>query len=320
MSDDARPDVTVEVVRHGPAQTRVTRMTTSEATGRPFVLVAGVGVAATYFEFLAPLLAAEGEVYALDLPGFAGVPASGEQPTAEFFADQVEAVIAHYGLVDPVLLGHSMGTQVVTEVLARRDDLSHAVLVSPVVDEDEADVVTQAVRFTQSTLRESWHVTLTAFAAYLLCGMLYFLEVLPHMLRYRISDRIGLARTRLLLIRGEHDRPSPRRLHSRLVSRAHDARRWEIEGAAHAVINGHAVGVARLVVRHVHDDLAARGRLSEAASLVPPAPHADVRMLLQAASTRVAEWLSAVRHDESGIARAKARHSRLLWRAYRPRG
>jgi pimeloyl-ACP methyl ester carboxylesterase len=319
MSDDARPDVTVEVVRHGPAQTRVTRMTTSEATGRPFVLVAGVGVAATYFEFLAPLLAAEGEVYALDLPGFAGVPASGEQPTAEFFADQVEAVIAHYGLVDPVLLGHSMGTQVVTEVLARRDDLSHAVLVSPVVDEDEADVVTQAVRFTQSTLRESWHVTLTAFAAYLLCGMLYFLEVLPHMLRYRMTERIGLGSARLLLIRGEFDRPSPRRFHSRLVAASSDAARWEIRGAAHSIINGHAVGVARLVVGLVNDDLPARGRLSSDEARVPPAPHGDVRMVLAALGSRIDEWVSALRRDEHGVARAKARHARLLWRAYVPR-
>ena len=319
MSDDSRPvDVDVDTYRNGGARTRVTRVSTGAHTGHTFVLVAGIGVAATYFEYLAPLLAQKGEVYALDLPGFAGVPASGSHPTPAFFADQVEGVLAHYGLDDPVLIGHSMGTQVVTEVLARRPDLSHAVLVSPVVDETEANAFTQAVRFAQSTVHEPMHVALTALSAYLLCGVLYFVETLPHMLRYRISDRIQEARAALLLVRGEFDRPSPRRLHSRLIARAHDARRWEIEGAAHGVVNSHAVGVARLVLRHIDDGLAPKGRMPAAEAVVPPARHADVRMVLGAMANRLAEWVSAARHDEDGVEKAKARHARVLWHAYRP--
>lgn len=319
MPEDARPaDVHVETFRRGTAQTRVTVASTG-ASGRPFVLVAGIGVAASYFEFLAPLLAEHGDVYALDLPGFAGVPASGDEPTAAFFADQVDGVIAHYGLRDPVLLGHSMGAQVVTEVLARRHDLSHAVLVSPVVDEEASSPVVQAVRFAQSTARESLHIAVLAISAYLLCGFLYFAEVLPHMLRYRISDRIGRAGAHVLLIRGEFDRPSPRRLHSRLVARARHARRWEIRGAAHSTVNGHAVGVADLVLRHLRDDLSARGRLSAEEAKVPPARHADLRMILDATASRLAEWVSALRRDERGVERAKVRHARLLWRAYVPR-
>ncbi|MBQ9917033.1 MAG: alpha/beta fold hydrolase [Microbacterium sp.] len=316
MPDDTRPaDVDVQTFRRGTAQTRVTIVSTG-ASGRAFVLVAGIGVAASYFEFLAPLLAEHGDVYALDLPGFAGMPASGHEPTAAFFADQVEGVIDHYRLDDPVLVGHSMGTQVVVEVLTRRDDLSRAVLVSPVVDESEATAPLQAVRFVQSTARESLHIAVMAVSAYLLCGFLYFAEVLPHMLRYRISDRVGLTRARLLLIRGEFDRPSPRRLHSRLVARARDARRWEIEGAAHSIINGHAVGVARLVREHLDDDLAARGRLTSEEARVPPARHKDLRMILDATASRFAEWFSALHHDQDGVERAKARHARILWRAY----
>lgn len=319
MPGTERPaDVDVQTFRRGPARTRVTRVSTQADTGRSFVLIAGIGVASTYFEFLAPLLAEKGEVYALDLPGFGGVPASGESPTAAFFADQVEGVLDHYGLDDPVLIGHSMGTQVVTEVLARRPGLSHAVLVSPVVDEAESNAIVQGVRFVQSTVRESIHIALLAVSAYLLCGFLYFFEALPHMLRYRISDRIGAGRATLLLIRGEHDRPSPRRLHSRLVARAHMARRWEIEGAAHCVVNSHAVGVARLVLRHVDDELAPKGRMPAAEAAVPPAAHADLTMVLGAMASRLAEWISAARHDEDGVERAKARHSRVLWDAYRP--
>ncbi|WP_295852249.1 alpha/beta fold hydrolase [uncultured Microbacterium sp.] len=320
MPEDSRPaDVDVDTLRRGPSQTRVTRVSTGSGTGRPFVLVAGIGVASTYFEYLAPLLAEKGEVYALDLPGFGGVPASGKSPTAAYFADQVEGVLDHYGLENPVLIGHSMGTQVVTEVLARRPELSHAVLVSPVVDEAESSAIVQGVRFVQSTVRESLHIALLAVSAYLLCGFLYFFEALPHMLRYRISDRIGEGRATLLLIRGEFDRPSPRRLHSRLVDRAHRARRWEIEGAAHCVVNSHAVGVAHLAVRHADDELPAKGRMPAAEAAVPPASHSDLRMVLGAVLSRLAEWVSAARHDEDGVERAKARHARVLWDAYRPR-
>ncbi len=320
MSDANRPaDLDVETLSRGDAHTRITRVTAGADSDRSFVLIAGIGVAATYFEFLAPLLAEHGDVYALDLPGFGGMPHPGQEPTPAFFADQVEAVISHLGLENPVLVGHSMGTQVVTEVLARRDDLGHAVLVSPVVDEQHATMLEQAVRFAQSTARESFHLAMTALAAYLLCGVLYFLEVLPHMLRYRMTERIGLGSARLLLIRGEFDRPSPRRFHSRLVAASSDAARWEIRGAAHSIINGHAVGVARLVVGLVNDDLPARGRLSSDEARVPPAPHGDVRMVLAALGSRIDEWVSALRRDEHGVARAKARHARLLWRAYVPR-
>ncbi len=319
MADDSRPaDVQVDTFRRGTARTRVTRVSTGADTGLSFVLVAGIGVASSYFEFLAPLLAEEGEVYALDLPGFGGVPASGEHPTAQFFADQVEGVLDHYGLDDPILIGHSMGTQVVAEVLARRRDLSHAVLVSPVVDETEANALVQAVRFVQSTARESIHIALLAVSAYLLCGFLYFFETLPHMLRYRISDRIVEGRATVLLVRGEFDRPSPRRLHSRLVARAASARRWEIEGAAHCVVNSHAVGVATLTMRHVRDELAAKGRMPSEEAVVPPAAHADLRMVLGAMGSRLSEWISAARKDEDGVERAKARHARVLWDAYRP--
>jgi hypothetical protein len=42
-------------------------------------------------------------------------------------------------------------------------------------------------------------------------------------------------------------------------------------------------------------------------------------MVLDATAARIAEWISAVRHDQDGVERAKVRHARLLWRAYVPR-
>ena len=314
------PDLLVEHVDHRGVRTRVTRVRAGEAAGAPsFVLVAGVGVAATYFEFLAPALALRGDVYALDLPGFAGMPRPAEQPTADFFADHVEAVLDHYELDDPVLIGHSMGTQVVTEVLARRSRLTRAVLVSPVVNEAEPGALVQAIRFAQSATRESLHLAMTALSAYVLCGAVYFLTVLPHMLRYRLTERIRLADADILLIRGEFDRSSPRRFHSRLVAATPTASRWEIEGAAHSVINAHAIGVARLTLAHLDGSLAPKGRMRSEEAELPPAKATDVGMFREAVLSRAREWISAFRGDENGVARAKMQHARVLWRAYSPR-
>ncbi|MEV7608505.1 alpha/beta fold hydrolase [Microbacterium sp. NPDC089320] len=318
-SDSGRPEIIVEHVTSPSATTRVTRVTTTAAAGRePFVLVAGIGVAASYFEFLAPTLAQRSDVYALDLAGFAGVAKPrGRTPSIAFFADQVEAVLDHYDLASPVLIGHSMGSQIVTEVLTRRTDLNHAVLVSPVVDEHEATVFRQAVRFLQSSLRESLHLAMIAVAAYILCGPVYFLRVLPHMLRYRITDAVGTLSTRMLFIRGEHDATSSRRFHSRLIAACPTASRWEIEGAAHSIINAHAVGVAKLTMRHLDDDLPTKGRMLDEEALTPPPVRTDLAMILGAVVARVREWVSALRGDEAGVAEAKEDHAQILWRAYR---
>lgn len=314
-------DITVDHVELDGAITRVTRVeSTADDSARPFILVAGVGVAAYYFEFLAPTLALRGDVFALDLPGFAGMPRPDDQPTAGFFADHVQAVIDHYGLENPVLIGHSMGTQIVTELLIRRPDLTHAVLISPVINDAERALPVAALRFGQSAARESLHLALTAFSAYLLCGVVYFLTVLPHMLRYRIVERVGRTEAKILFIRGEFDTTSPRRFHSRLIAAAADAWRWEIEGAAHSIINGHAVGVAELTVGHIDGTLARRGRLSSAEAAVPPPRWAGAAMVWEAFASRAAEWFSALRGDEKGVARAKARHARILWEAYAPSG
>ncbi|WP_368499047.1 alpha/beta fold hydrolase [Herbiconiux sp. A18JL235] len=325
--DDEVPlELIVDRVRSRGATTRVTRVSMTggkdsdePAARKSFVLVGGVGVAATYFEFLAPTLAELGDVYALDLPGFAGLPRPHEQPTAAFFAEQVSAVLDHYGLDDPVLIGHSMGTQVVIELLIDRPGITEAVLVSPVINDQERALPLQALRFAQSASRETLHLALTAFSAYLLCGLVYFLTVLPHMMRYRVVDRVALVQARLLLIRGQLDTTSPRRFHARLARAARSASTWEIEGAAHSVINAHAVGVAKLTVGFVDGRLARRGGMSSEEADLPEPVGGGVSLVLKAMGSRAAEWVSALRRDERGVARAKAEHAKLLWRAYAPR-
>jgi len=104
-------DVTVTRVYDGSTYAKVS--TIGEDGKRAFVLVPGIGVSSTYFERLAPNLNEFGPVHALDLPGFGGVPHPGTAMTIREYADFVGRVIDEMGMDDPILVGHSMGTQVV---------------------------------------------------------------------------------------------------------------------------------------------------------------------------------------------------------------
>ncbi|MGO1316403.1 MAG: alpha/beta fold hydrolase [Cellulomonadaceae bacterium] len=219
---------------------------------RDFVLVHGIGVSSQYFEKLALELAQVGMVYLLDLPGFARVPRPhGELDIADFAA-LVGRWARDEGLVRPVLIGHSMGAQIVTELLASDPDLAeHAVLIGPPVNLEERSTVTQALRLVQSSVRESSRTRRVAMSGYLTCGPRWFLQVLPQMITYPIEDRLPQVQAHLLVVRGVHDAVAPEAWIEMIAALPADARWTEIEGAAHAVIYDHSHEVAELVLDHL---------------------------------------------------------------------
>ena len=160
--DESSTRVRVSRVERGDLWVRVSTIgTTGE---RPFVLVPGIGVSSDYFERLAPNLNSFGPVHALDLPGFAGVTHPRTALTIRQFADLVGAAIDDLGLTDPVVVGHSMGTQIVTDLAARRPELSTLVLIGPVVNPAERRVTVAARRFLQAAWHEPGRVKVLAAA------------------------------------------------------------------------------------------------------------------------------------------------------------
>lgn len=79
--------------------------------GEPLILIHGIGCHWPVWTPVLGLLAAEREVYAIDLPGFGGsspLPA-GELPTVAALADAVAAWAAERGLERPHVAGNSLG-------------------------------------------------------------------------------------------------------------------------------------------------------------------------------------------------------------------
>jgi len=117
------------------------------ASARTVVLVHGIGMGRKVFGDLVQHLDGEALVVALDLPGYGDAPEPTRTPTIERMADLVAAYLRHLGRGLVVLLGHSMGTQVVTETAARHPDtVDRLVLVAPTVD-----------RHRRRALHQVWH-------------------------------------------------------------------------------------------------------------------------------------------------------------------
>jgi pimeloyl-ACP methyl ester carboxylesterase len=88
-------------------------------TGRPLVLLAGLGNTAHVFDDFAPRLTSLGHVYGITRRGFgqSSVPQQGYD--ADRLADDVLAVLDALGLERPVLIGHSIAGEELSSLAAR---------------------------------------------------------------------------------------------------------------------------------------------------------------------------------------------------------
>jgi pimeloyl-ACP methyl ester carboxylesterase len=102
--------------------------------GPVMLLVHGLGGAHLNWMAVAPALAADHHVFALDLPGFGRSPLAGRRSTIAANVDMVSRVIARLAPGPVVLMGNSMGGLLAVGVAARRPSLVYLlVLVDPAV-------------------------------------------------------------------------------------------------------------------------------------------------------------------------------------------
>lgn len=100
-------------------------------SGPPLVLIHGIGSRRGVWKPVVPLLAAEREVLAVDLPGFGESPVLAEKPTVEALARAVVAWWGELGIARPHVAGNSLGGGISLE-LARMGVVTSATALSPV--------------------------------------------------------------------------------------------------------------------------------------------------------------------------------------------
>jgi len=240
--------------------------------GPPVVLVHGYGVSGRYMLPLAGALAGSCSVYVPDLPGHGrSDPPHGPLGIAELaraLGDWLDVV----GLERPVLLGSSMGCQVVTELAVRRPERAGPlVLVGPTIDPSRRSARRQIF----GALRDSAHepVPLVALAGREWAGgSLGQLRVLARsVLEDRIEERLPAIEQPAVVVHGEKDGVISPEWAQRAAALLPHGRLVVVPGEPHAVPYTRPGVLVEIV-----EGLLAEEREQGGGELVRSLPHGDV--------------------------------------------
>lgn len=225
------------------------------APGRPkrvFLLVHGIGVSSRYYHRLARELAPHGLVYAVDLPGFGSAPNPAAPLGVADLASVLLALTSDWGIVHPVLVGHSMGAQVVLDMAVQDPSLpASVVLLAPVVDPAAPTALGQGLRLFRDLFTEPPSANVIVAVDYLRCGPRRFLATLPSMLLYPTEERAPRLDAPTLVVRGSRDPVTSAEWADRLAGAIPDASRLDVPGSSHVVQHSAAPVVAAAIVAHV---------------------------------------------------------------------
>lgn len=216
--------------------------------GRPvFVLVHGIGMGRSVFSGLAAQLGRQGRVIAVDQPGYGEAPEPPRTPTMERSADLLAALLRDRGISQAVLVGHSMGTQVVAEVAARHPDLvARLVLIAPTVDAAARHAWVQLWRLGRDLWGESLRVLVVGGREYLRAGP-HLRRKMRAMLVHVPEQTYPRVQAETLVLRGADDRVSTRPWCLRVVSLLPQARLAEVPDHGHEAMIKDAAPAARLI-------------------------------------------------------------------------
>lgn len=179
----------------------------SEKTGPDFVLVHGIGVSATSYAPTAAELAKRGEVHLIDMAGYGSSPTPDRNLTIEDHADLIAQYLKDKDLDHPVVVGHSMGTQVVATLAARYpEEIDSLVLIAPVMVESARSLLKAGALILKDGMREPPVVALLAAYDYLFrAGIPYMARQTPQLLSFDIDDTASRVQAKTLIICGLED-------------------------------------------------------------------------------------------------------------------
>lgn len=208
--------------------------------GRPglptVVLVHGQGCSHRYWAPLAARLAGRARVVAVDLPGF------GDSPAGDVVLDlrQLSGVLAGWlvatGRERALVVGHSVGCQVVVDVAAHSPGLlDRVVLVGPTVLLGHRTWRSQATRLLSDLFLEVPTLHPVLVGDYLRCGSRRFVRTFSWMLADAVEDKLPLLSGPTLVLRGGWDPLAPRDWCRRLAAALPAGRLVEVPRCGHNV-------------------------------------------------------------------------------------
>jgi pimeloyl-ACP methyl ester carboxylesterase len=217
------------------------RSNTFDVTRKTIVLIHGIGVSSAYFLPFAEQLAPEYNVFTLDLPGYGKTAKPSKPLNVGELAEITASFLITRQLTDVILIGHSMGCQIVAEVnRLRPDKVRNLILLSPTVNRKERTVFMQGLRLLQDTFYEAPKVNFIIFSDYIRMGVFRYLKTSKYMVDNHIEKALLNTTSPCLIVRGENDHIVPRSWTEELRRTSPAVLVREIPHAPHAFQYKHA--------------------------------------------------------------------------------
>ncbi|MDP9476918.1 MAG: alpha/beta hydrolase [Actinomycetota bacterium] len=212
------------------------------------VLVHGLVVSSRYMIPTAQKLAPHHEVCVPDLPGFGR---SGKPPSVLDVAglsDSLAAWMETVGLGSAVLVGNSVGCQVVADLALRHPErVERAVLQGPTMDPEARTTLRQAARLALDGTREPPSLLPVMLLDYASAGLRRSFATFRYALRDPIEEKLPRIQAPTLVVRGERDPIVPQRWAERAARLLPEGRLVVVPGAAHTMNYAAPSELARVV-------------------------------------------------------------------------
>lgn len=229
--------------------------------GLVFVLTHGIGMGRAVYTEVGEELSGRGRVLAVDLPGFGDSPEPGTAASLKETAEVVARFIRDETKGGVVLVGHSMGTQIVSEVALHHPELVEAlVLIAPTVNRYERTALRQGLRMMQDLTGEGPKVLLLGLWQYVKTSPLWFINKLRFMLDHQLEHICSGISTPTLVLRGETDRVCPRRWVQEIADAFPHGEMREIKERGHEAIIKSPYPVAEMILDFVDQNGPAQDR------------------------------------------------------------
>ncbi|MES2468608.1 MAG: alpha/beta hydrolase [Verrucomicrobiota bacterium] len=205
-------------------------------TGQNFVLVHGLGMSSRYMMPTARLLSPHGDVHVPDLPGFGKSDKPSRTLSIHALADALNEWLEARQIGHPVLIGNSLGGQVIADYAARYPQrLNCAVLVAPTIDPEARQISTQVIRLLRDLPREPVELYWIGLRDYFRAGWETIFETLRFAVEHSVSESLSRIRRPVLLVRGGRDPIIPQSWMETAVQLPSSAELVVVPHAAHAV-------------------------------------------------------------------------------------
>lgn len=226
-----------------------TRASLDPPAGAPVVvLVHGLVISSLYMVPAARRLAPHFRVLAPDLPGFGHSTKPPYTLDVPGLANALDAWMEALSLQGTVLVGNSLGCQIIADLAARRPHrVARAVLAGPTMDARGRTAPVQFLRWLVDWTGESPSLAPAHVRDYYKAGLERARETFRYALQDRIEDKLPLVQAPTLVVRGSGDTIVPQRWAAEVTRLLPRARLATIVGGPHCVNYSTPDAFARIV-------------------------------------------------------------------------